>query len=56
MPDRSSPLPRILVPPVRVGPLPLGERRDAKQESSFHGAGSTAQRSLAKELLADRKR
>lgn len=57
MPTRSSsPSTGTVRPPVRLISLPLGERRDVKQDSPFHEAVSSARRSLAKELLADRKR
>ncbi len=34
-------------------PLPIGERRDAKQESAFYSGAASVRRSLAQELIAD---
>ena len=41
---------------MRLISLPLGERHDVKQDSPLHEAAGSARRSLAKELMADRKR
>lgn len=56
MPTRATLPPSTLLPPPCVAPRPLGERHDAKQISSFQEAACSGRRSLAKELMADRKR
>lgn len=56
MPLQSS-LPALKsTPPALLVPRPLGERRDAKQESALQETACAGRRSLAKELMADRKR
>ncbi len=56
MPLHSSLPPLKSTPPALLVPRPLGERRDAKQESALQETACTGRRSLAKELIADRKR
>ena len=56
MPDRSSQRYTTPQPVPRLLSLPFGERRDAKQESPFHGGFGSVRRSLNEELKADRKR
>ncbi len=56
MPTHSSHPPSAPKQQPRRAPLPLGERRDAKQESAFYGGATSLRRSLAQELIADRKR
>lgn len=56
MPTHSSLPPLKFAPPALLVPRPLGERRDAKQDSAFQEAACAGRRSLAKELIADRKR
>ena len=56
MPDRSPQTYSKPQPTHRLNPLPFGERRDAKQESPFHGGFGSVRRSLIQELQADRKR
>lgn len=56
MPDRSPQTYSKPQPTHRLNPLPFGERRDAKQESPFHGGFGSVRRSLVQELQADRKR
>jgi len=56
MPTQSSHPPSAPSQPQRHPPLPLGERRDAKQESAFYSGAASVRRSRAQELIADRKR
>jgi len=56
MPTQSSHPPSAPKQQPRRAPLPIGERRDAKQESAFYSGAASVRRSLAQELIADRKR
>lgn len=56
MPTQSSHPPTAPKQQARRTPSPLGERRDAKQESAFYSGAASVRRSLAQELIADRKR
>ncbi len=56
MPTQSSHPPSAPKQQPRRTPLPIGERRDAKQESAFYSGVASVRRSLAQELIADRKR
>lgn len=56
MPTQSSHPPATPKQQPRRTPSPLGERRDAKQESAFYSGVASVRRSLAQELIADRKR
>ena len=41
---------------IHGGSLRIGDRRDAKQESSFYDGSSSLRRPLRQALIADRKR
>lgn len=56
MPIHSSHPPSPPKQQPRRNPLLIGERRDAKQESAFYSGVASVRRSLAQELIADRKR
>ncbi len=56
MPTQSSHPPSAPKQQPRRTPLPIGERRDAKQESAFYSGAASVRRSIAQELIADRKR
>ncbi|MFT3666737.1 hypothetical protein [Piscinibacter sp.] len=56
MPTTSSHPPVVPKQSPQRTPLPIGERHDAKQESAFYSGVASVRRSLAQELIADRKR